>query len=38
MMRILILLAVLTGVSACATLDGIGQDLSSGARSVERMF
>ncbi|PTX48006.1 entericidin EcnA/B family protein [Allosediminivita pacifica] len=38
MKPIVILVGALTLLSACATIDGIGQDISAGARQVERMF
>lgn len=37
-MRILILVTALAALASCATVAGIGEDLSTGARSVERMF
>ena len=37
-MRILILLTVLLALAGCATIEGIGQDISSGARNIEQMF
>jgi len=37
-MRKFYLLAVFLGLAACATLDGMGQDISTGARSIERIF
>jgi predicted small secreted protein len=33
-MKILMLLAVLTAVSGCATVEGVGRDISGGARKV----
>ncbi|SFR04421.1 entericidin EcnA/B family protein [Poseidonocella sedimentorum] len=36
-MRITAALLIL-GLSACATIDGIGQDISSGARTVQDML
>ena len=38
MKPILILICSLAMLASCATIDGIGQDISSGARQVERMF
>ncbi len=37
-MRNFILMAIFLGLAACATVDGLGQDISTGARSIERMF
>ncbi|WP_439524174.1 entericidin EcnA/B family protein [Marivita sp.] len=38
-MRTLVLLAVLAGtLSACATVDGVGQDISTGSRTVQSWF
>jgi len=31
-------IALLAGLSACGTVDGIGQDISSGARKVQSWF
>ena len=33
-MKILIMLAALTAVTACATVEGIGRDISGGANRV----
>ncbi len=38
MKPILFLIGGLVTLAGCATIDGIGQDISSGARQVERMF
>jgi len=38
MMRLIFLFATLLAVASCATIEGVGRDISSGARSVERMF
>lgn len=38
-MRTLVLLAVLAGtLNACATVDGVGQDISTGSRTVQSWF
>lgn len=37
-MKTLAALALLAALSACGTVDGIGQDLSSGARTVQGWF
>ncbi|SFA77160.1 hypothetical protein SAMN05421688_0753 [Poseidonocella pacifica] len=37
-MKTLLPLAALLLLAACATVDGVGQDISSGARQVQRMF
>ncbi|MCV6824378.1 MULTISPECIES: entericidin EcnA/B family protein [Halocynthiibacter] len=34
-MKIAAVCAALLALSACATVDGIGQDISSGARAVD---
>ncbi|TMV79980.1 entericidin A/B family lipoprotein [Thioclava sp. BHET1] len=34
----LLLLALLTGLSGCNTIAGMGQDVSNGAHSVGRMI
>lgn len=38
MTRIALLFAALAVLAGCATVDGIGQDISTGARAVERML
>lgn len=38
MKRVVVLLAVLAALGACATIEGAGQDISSGARAVGNMF
>ena len=35
MMRRLMILAVIAALSGCATVNGIGQDISGGASTVE---
>jgi predicted small secreted protein len=37
-MRILIVMAVLAALSACNTVDGVGQDISGGANMVANWF
>ncbi|WP_238366590.1 entericidin EcnA/B family protein [Mesobacterium pallidum] len=37
-MRHVLLIAALLGLGACATIDGVGQDISSGARTVQGWF
>jgi predicted small secreted protein len=38
-MRHIMLIAMIAGtLSACATVDGIGQDISGGARTVQGWF
>ncbi|MEE9389508.1 MAG: entericidin EcnA/B family protein [Paracoccaceae bacterium] len=37
MMKFL-MIGLLLVVSACATVEGMGRDISSGARTVEQMF
>jgi predicted small secreted protein len=38
-MQRMILIALIAGtLSACATVDGIGQDISGGARTVQSWF
>jgi len=36
MKKTLVLLGVLTLLAACNTVDGLGQDISSGARAIDR--
>lgn len=36
MKRIGVLLAVLLGLAACNTVEGVGQDISAGARAIDR--
>lgn len=38
MKRVVVLLAVLAVLAGCATIEGAGQDISSGARAVGNMF
>lgn len=38
MKRVVVLLAVLAALAGCATIEGAGQDISSGARAVGNMF
>ncbi|NHQ75567.1 entericidin EcnA/B family protein [Roseovarius gahaiensis] len=37
-MRILIALVVFSALSACATVDGVGRDISGAARGVQSLF
>ena len=37
-MRNLIALALITAVSSCATIDGVGRDISGAARGVQSWF
>jgi len=37
-MRILIAIALLSALSACATVDGVGRDISGAARGVQSWF
>ena len=37
-MRILIALALIAGLSGCATVDGIGRDISAASRGVQSWF
>ncbi|MBC7143462.1 MAG: entericidin EcnA/B family protein [Rhodobacterales bacterium 32-67-9] len=37
-MRRLILIALLTGLAACNTVAGVGDDVSGGARTVQSWF
>ena len=37
-MRMILILAVLAGLAGCATVDGIGQDLSTAANATEDML
>ena len=34
----LVLMAVLAALAGCATIEGAGQDISSGARAVGNLF
>jgi len=36
MIRLWLALAVLLGLSACNTIEGVGEDLSAGARAIDR--
>ncbi len=38
MRRLLITLACLTALAGCATVDGLGQDISAGANKVRNVF
>lgn len=37
-MRRLILIALLTGLAACNTIAGVGDDVAGGARTVQSWF
>lgn len=37
-MRIVIALALFSALSACATVDGVGRDISGAARGVQSWF
>lgn len=37
-MKKLVILGLLSVLAGCATIDGIGQDVSSAARGVQGMF
>ncbi len=37
-MQKLVLILSLLALGACGTIEGFGRDISSGARTVERMF
>ncbi|MCQ0092956.1 entericidin EcnA/B family protein [Roseovarius sp. M141] len=37
-MKKLIILAALTALTGCATVDGVGQDISGAARGVQSLF
>ena len=36
MRRIVLLLGVILGLAACNTVEGFGQDISAGARAIDR--
>lgn len=38
MRKTVVLLAVLAALAGCATIEGAGQDISSGARAVGNLF
>lgn len=38
MKKLAIFAALLLGLAACNTIDGVGRDISSGARAVDRAF
>jgi predicted small secreted protein len=38
MKKIIVLVGLLAALSACNTVDGLGQDLSAGARAVDNAF
>ncbi|HAV09137.1 MAG TPA: entericidin EcnA/B family protein [Rhodobacteraceae bacterium] len=35
---VILLVAVLAGLSACGTIEGVGSDISAGARTVRGWF
>ena len=37
-MRLVLAVAVLMGLGACNTVEGIGEDISAGARKVKQAF
>ncbi len=37
-MKHLIIISLLAALSACATIDGVGQDISGAARGVQSWF
>ena len=37
-MRVVILIALAAALSGCGTVEGIGEDISSGARTVQGWF
>jgi predicted small secreted protein len=37
-MRVVFVIALAAGLAGCGTVDGIGQDLSAGARTVQGWF
>ena len=37
-MRRLVIIAMLCGLSACATVEGMGNDISAGASKVRNVF
>lgn len=36
MKRLGVVLALLAGLAACNTIEGVGQDISAGARAIDR--
>lgn len=38
MKKAVVVLALLAGLAGCATIEGAGQDISSGARAVGNLF
>lgn len=36
MTRLAVMLALLLGLAACNTIEGMGEDISSGARAIDR--
>ncbi|MGP6088427.1 entericidin EcnA/B family protein [Antarctobacter jejuensis] len=37
-MRAILIIGLALGLASCGTVDGIGQDISSGARTVQGWF
>ena len=37
-MKTLMILAMMAALAGCATIDGVGQDISGGARTVQSWF
>lgn len=37
-MRIIVLVAALAALTACNTVEGVGRDISAGARTVQNAF
>lgn len=37
-MKKLILIMLLTGISGCATIDGVGRDISGASRGIQSWF
>jgi predicted small secreted protein len=38
MKKLLVIVGLLAALSACNTVDGLGQDISAGARAVDNTF
>jgi predicted small secreted protein len=38
MKKLLVIVGLLAALSACNTVDGLGQDISAGARAVDSTF
>lgn len=37
-MRAILMIVLIAGLASCGTVDGIGQDISAGARTVQGWF